>query len=233
MMPWLYVCLSAYRPYLRSWKCSFSCARQLDDQHGRLAVDQAHQADRPAGHDVGDEQLLAVDDVVVAVEPRRRAQRGQVAAGARLGERERAEPRAAGQPGQEPLLLLGVAERPHRIDRADAAVDRGQPGDGRIDHRHPRQERGERAERRARAAVLLVDQQAPVAGRAQLGEHRLGNLAVVVEQRAGRLVPLRRRPSNRPSPSARRAASSAACSMNSSTGTPRSHTARWTGLFTV
>ncbi len=39
-------------------------ARQFDDQHGRLAVDQAHQADRAAGHDVGDEQLLAVDDVV-------------------------------------------------------------------------------------------------------------------------------------------------------------------------
>ena len=41
--------------------------RQLDDQHGRLAFDQAHQPDRAARHDVGDEQLLAVDDVLVAL----------------------------------------------------------------------------------------------------------------------------------------------------------------------
>ena len=38
--------------------------RQLDDEHGRLALDQAHQADRAAGHDIRDEQLFAVDDVV-------------------------------------------------------------------------------------------------------------------------------------------------------------------------
>ena len=160
-MPRLYVCLSAHRPYLRSWKLSFSSRRQFDDQHGRLAVDQAHQADRPAGHDVRDEQLLAVDDVVVALEPRGRAQRREIAAGARLGERERAEPRAVGQARQESLLLLGVAERAHRIDRADAAVHRRQPGHGRIDERHPRQKRRERAERRARAAVFLVDQAGP------------------------------------------------------------------------
>ncbi len=41
---------------------------QVDDQHRGALVDQAHQADRPAGDGVGDEQLLAVDDVVVAVE---------------------------------------------------------------------------------------------------------------------------------------------------------------------
>ena len=40
--------------------------RQLDDEHGRLAFDQAHQADRAAGHDIRDEQLFAVDNVVVA-----------------------------------------------------------------------------------------------------------------------------------------------------------------------
>ena len=41
---------------------------QVDDQDRRPLVDQAHQPDRPAGNGVGDEQLLAVDDVVVAVE---------------------------------------------------------------------------------------------------------------------------------------------------------------------
>ena len=39
----------------------------------------------------------------------------------------------ARQPRQESLLLFLVAERPHGIDGADAAVDRRQPRDGRID----------------------------------------------------------------------------------------------------
>ena len=137
------------------------------------------------------------------------------------------------QPGQEPLLLLVVAERAHRIDGADAAVDRREAGDGGIDRRHPREKRRERRERRARAAVLAVDQQAPVAGGAELGEHGVGDLALVVEQRAGvamaahdfdrgvhhrlhvggRLRRLRWR--------------------TAPTGTPRSHTARWAGLLTV
>ena len=55
---------------------------------------------------------------------------------------------AAGQARQEAPLLLGGAEGPHRIDGADAAVDRGQAGDRRVDGRHPRQERGEGGERR-------------------------------------------------------------------------------------
>ena len=69
-------------------------------------------------------------------------------------------------------------------------MHRSQAGDRRIDERHPREERRERAERRAGAAVFLADQKAPVAGAAQIGEHRVGDLAVVVEQRAGLLVPL-------------------------------------------
>ncbi len=45
--------------------------RQFDNQHGRLAFDEADQPNRTAGHDVGDEQLLAIDDVFVAFEPSR------------------------------------------------------------------------------------------------------------------------------------------------------------------
>ena len=74
MMPRLYVCLSAHSPYLRSWKVLVLLARQFDDQYGRLAFDEAHKANRPAGHDVGDEQLFAVDDVMIAFEPCGRAQ---------------------------------------------------------------------------------------------------------------------------------------------------------------
>ena len=85
----------------------------------------------PAGDGVGDEQLLAVDDVVVAVEHGRGPQGRQVGAGAGLGQGEGREPLAAGQPRQEPLLLLGRAEGPQRVDGADAAVDRGQAGDRR------------------------------------------------------------------------------------------------------
>ena len=66
---------------------------QVGDQDRRLALDQADQADGAAGDGVGDEQLLAVDDVVVAVELGRGPQGGQVGAGARA--RSARTPRAA------------------------------------------------------------------------------------------------------------------------------------------
>ena len=50
--------------------------------------------------------------------------------------RAKPESRAAGEPRQELSLLLGIAEGAHRIDGADAAVDRRQPGDGGIEGRH-------------------------------------------------------------------------------------------------
>ncbi len=41
--------------------------REVNDQYGRPLLDQADQAHRATGNHVRDEQLLAVDDVVVAV----------------------------------------------------------------------------------------------------------------------------------------------------------------------
>ena len=64
------------------------------------------------------------------------AQRGQIGAGAGLGQGECRKPFAAGQLGQESPFLFRRAEGSHRIDRADAAVHRGQPGDRGIEHRH-------------------------------------------------------------------------------------------------
>ena len=55
---------------------------------------------------VRDEALRPVEDVIVALAPRRRAHRGRVGAGARLGERVGREPLAAREPRQEALLLL-------------------------------------------------------------------------------------------------------------------------------
>ena len=82
---------------MTSWKCSSSWSGRSTIRTAGLLVDQADQADRPAGDGVGDEQLLAVDDVVVAVERGRGPQGGQVGAGARLGQGERREPLAAGE----------------------------------------------------------------------------------------------------------------------------------------
>ena len=73
---------------------------QVDDQDGGPVLDQADQADRPAGHGVSDEQLLAVDDVIIAVEHGPRLHGGQVGAGAGLGQGEGRELLAAGQQRQ-------------------------------------------------------------------------------------------------------------------------------------
>ena len=111
---------------------------KVGDQDGRLVVDQADEADRPAGDGVGDEQFLAVDHVVVAVERRAGGQGRQIGAGGGLGQGKAGEPFAAGKPGQVRRLLFGAAKRPQRIDRANAAVNRGEPGDRGIDRRHLR-----------------------------------------------------------------------------------------------
>ena len=163
--------------------------RQIDHQDGRLAVDQHDDAGRPAGDDVGDEQLLAVEDVVVAVEHGRGAQGGQVGAGGRLGQGEAGQGLAVRQFRKKALLLLRRAEGAHGIHGADAAVDGGHAGDHGVERGHARQEMGEARERRALAAVLRVDEQAPVAGVAQLAQHRRRDLALLVQQRAGFAMP--------------------------------------------
>src|SRR2546426_7141293 len=56
-----------------------------------------------------DEALRAVQDVLVPIAARRRAHRRRIRAGARLGERVRAQPLAAREPRQVPVLLLVAA----------------------------------------------------------------------------------------------------------------------------
>ena len=124
------------------------------------------------------------------------------------------------------------AEGAHRIDRADAAVDRGEAGDGRIDEGHLREEGHEAAERGAVAAVLPIDEQAPVAGGGQVVEHLVGDFVVGVVEAAGRTMA---------ADNVERMAMTCATSggvlswatSNSSTGSVRSQTARWMGLLTV
>ena len=60
----------------------------------------------PASRRIGDVALGAVEDVVVAVAPRRGLQRGGVGAGFRLGQGERADDLAGRQPRQVARLLL-------------------------------------------------------------------------------------------------------------------------------
>ena len=101
----------------------------------------------------------------------RRAVRSEPAQGSVRAKRR--ELLAAGQFGQIALFLLGVAESSQRIDGADAAVNRREPGHVGLDRRHSHQEPRKRGERGTDAAVLRVDQEPPVAGGAQIVEDRL------------------------------------------------------------
>ncbi len=84
---------------------------------------------------VGDEHLAAVEHVVVAVAPRRRAQGGGVAARLGLGQGEAAQLAAGGERCQELALLRLVAVAQERIadqrvvDREDDAARSADPGD--------------------------------------------------------------------------------------------------------
>ena len=71
----------------------------------------ARHDDHQVGQDaVADERLGAVEDVVVALVDRGRADALQVAAGAGLGHRDRGDSLAADAAGQPALLLLLGAE---------------------------------------------------------------------------------------------------------------------------
>ena len=61
---------------------------QIGNQDRGLVVDQTDQADRAAGNGIRDEQLLSVNDILVAVEHGPRAERCQIGPGARFGEGE-------------------------------------------------------------------------------------------------------------------------------------------------
>src|SRR5207249_9726604 len=115
------------------------------------------------------EVLGAVEHVVVARAPRGGADRARVRAGARLREREAAEPLAAREPGQVPLPLRLGAERKDRpggergVRRED---DAGRRARGRqlLD----RERVGDVVE--ARAAVALGDEAAHHTEAAELAD---------------------------------------------------------------
>ena len=79
---------------------------------------------------VGDEDLVAVEDVVVAVAAGRGAYPGRIAAGARLGEGEAAELPARGQGGEEFLLLLLGAELQQGVADQGVVDREDDPGGG-------------------------------------------------------------------------------------------------------
>ena len=113
--------------------------RKIGDQHRRLAFDQANYRDRATGDRVCNEQFLAVDDVIVAVELCRCPQRGQVRAGAGFGQCKSGNAFSAGKFRQDASLLLSRAKRQQRIHRADAAVNRRRSRDRWIDRCDARQ----------------------------------------------------------------------------------------------
>ena len=119
----------------------------------RVGLHQDRQRVGVAG--VGDPHLGAVDDVVVAVEPRSGADALQVRAGVGLGEADAGAALAGGQVGQVLLLLLlGAVHGDHPAGQRVAAEDAGDahPAAGDLlEH----QGEGDRVE--VEAAVLLGD----------------------------------------------------------------------------
>ena len=102
----------------------------LDDERGHAGVARlgARVGDRQQHHDAGpqavrDPHLLPVDHVVVAVAHRAGADRLHVGAGVGLGHRERRAHLAARHPRQQPVLLLGGAERLDHERRDEVRVD--------------------------------------------------------------------------------------------------------------
>jgi hypothetical protein len=77
--------LERVEPVLAKIKVFVFGVGQVDHQNCRTVLDQAHQADRAAGRDIRDKQLLAVDHEFAAAELGSRAQGRQVGAGSRLG----------------------------------------------------------------------------------------------------------------------------------------------------
>ena len=161
----------------------------------------------------------------------RRAVRSEPAAGSVRAKPDSAWPLA--ELGQEAFLLLRRAEGAHRIDGADAAVDRRQAGDHGVVGGHARQEVGEARERGALAAVLRVDEHAPVAGVAQLAQHGRRHLALVVEDRAGLAMAAHDFQATLPSPCRTGATRASGGGAKRSSGTLPSQTALWMGLLTV
>ena len=170
------------------WKCSFSWSGRSTIRTAGLLVDQADQPDRAAGDGVGDEQLLAVDDVIVAVEHGGVSQRGQVGPGAGSVRAKAESRRPLARRGKYRCFLLGAAEAfasgstaPMQpwTDARPATV--GSIVAIRVRNR----------ENAANGPPVRHNwgsiEKSPVAGRAEFVQNRLGHLPVGVEQRAAAL----------------------------------------------
>ena len=97
--------------------------------------------------------LLAVDDVVVALASRGGAQRQRVGAGGRLGDAEGLQPQfAAGDLRQIALLLLGAAVPQQRAHRVHLRMAGGAVAAGGVDFL---EDRGGRAHAAARCRRTL------------------------------------------------------------------------------
>ena len=106
-------------------------------------------------------------------------------------------------------------------------------GDGRVDGRHPGQERGEGRERGALTAVFGIDEQTPVADLAQFVEHLVGDLAGVVEQRMVGDVAADELGSEASIVAWQAGGVGEGSGLKRSEGNSRSQMARWTGLCAV
>ena len=224
------------RPYLTIWKCSSSWSGRSTIRTAGLLLDQADQADRPAGDGVGDEQLLAVDDVLVAVEHGRASsgRSGRTRRRARSGRRPRAVSPLArrGQesaPSARACRTSGAGRRP-RCSRGPTPARRRSgrswpSGSG----------TGENAANGAPlAAVLRIDRAGP-SSRPRPGRPRRRRRSCrrSSKQRPGVAVPADDLQRLAHRPLARRARPAAARARTGRPGTSRSQTARWIGLLAV
>jgi hypothetical protein len=137
----------------------------------RRAREQQHQVGvfGAAGPD-----LLAVDDVVVAIAFGRGLQRRRVGAAGRLGDAERLQPQlAAGDLRQKPLLLVVVAMPQHRAHGVHLRVAGAGVAARAVDFL---EDRAACADLEARAPIFLGDQHGEIAGIGQ-GLHEFGRIS--------------------------------------------------------
>ena len=125
--------------------------------------------------------LLAVDDVMVALAPGEGAQRGGVGAAGRLGDAERLQAQFAGGDLRQVLLLLLRRAVPQ--DGAHDVHLRVAGGAVAALGLHRLQDRRGGGQRQAGAAVFLGDQRAEVAGLGQRA-HELGGIGALLVQLA-------------------------------------------------
>ena len=159
----------------------------VDDEHrqaiGALLGLFLRRGAREQHHQVGmfgaaGPDLLAVDDVVVAVALGEGPQRGRVGAAGRLGDAERLQPQfAAGDPGQILCLLRVVAVPQHGAHRVHLGVAAAAIAARALDLF---EDRRRRRQFQPGAAILLGDQHREIAGLRQRVDEllRIRHLAV-------------------------------------------------------